>query len=532
MKAVIYARYSPGSRQTEQSIEGQMRDCYAFCQREDLQVVGEYIDRGITGRYDDRPEFQRMVQDAKKKQFDYIVVWKLDRFARNRYDSAVYKHKLREAGVRVLSAMENIGEGDESIILEAVLEASAEYYSRDVAKKVTRGLRESAMKGTSVGARAPFGYKVVKKHYCIDEEKAPLVKWMFEQYAAGVSKKEIIAELNRRGVRTYRGNPLTASSMHAVFRNRKYIGDWNYNGITMPVDVAPIITPELFNAVQEKLALVRNAPGARKARADYQLQGKIYCGYCGASMIGESGRSRSGEKHYYYACRTRKTKHACHKKNEKKDFLEWYVVEQTLEYVLRPERIQEIAMRVAAMYEEEFNGGRTKELQRRIGKLDLEINKCFDIVLQSTSRVVAQKAEEKADLLDMQKRELEIDLAKLELATGIQYTAADIAKWLQQFCKGDIMDKDFRRRIIDVFVNAVYLFDDHMVVFYNIRGGKQVSYIEMLDATAEITPDADSGPNDQLVRFSCASVHQDVSKPNQPRFIFKNGLFGCFFPRA
>ena len=144
--AVIYARFSSHA-QNEQSIEGQLRDCHAFAEREGLTVVGEYIDRAISGKSDDRPDFQRMIADAKKRAFQFVIVWKLDRFARNRYDSAIYKHKLKQCGVKVLSAMENIGDNPESIILEAVLEASAEYYSVDLSQKIKRGRHESAVKG-------------------------------------------------------------------------------------------------------------------------------------------------------------------------------------------------------------------------------------------------------------------------------------------------------------------------------------------------------------------------------------------------
>ncbi len=132
--AVIYARFSSHA-QNEQSIEGQLRICYEYAKREGLSVIEEYIDRALTGRSDDRPDFQRMISDARKKAFQYVIVYKLDRFTRNRYDSAIYKHKLKQCGVKVLSAMENIGDNPESIILEAVLEASAEYYSVDLSKK-------------------------------------------------------------------------------------------------------------------------------------------------------------------------------------------------------------------------------------------------------------------------------------------------------------------------------------------------------------------------------------------------------------
>ena len=184
LNAVIYARYS-SHNQTEQSIEGQLRDCYAFAEREGLQVIGEYIDRAITGRTDERPDFQRMIADARKQEFQRVIVWKFDRFSRDRYDSAIYKHKLKQCGVRVLSAMENVGEGDVSIILEALLEASAEQYSLDLSKKVLRGQRESRLKGTFLGGLTPIGYKLentltenghVARGVCVTDEEGHLLK--------------------------------------------------------------------------------------------------------------------------------------------------------------------------------------------------------------------------------------------------------------------------------------------------------------------------------------------------------------------
>ena len=508
MNAVIYARYSPGGRQTEQSIEGQLRDCYTFAEREGLKVVGEYIDRAISGTIDDRPDFQRMITDSKKKQFQRIIVWKLDRFARNRYDSAIYKHKLKQNNVRVLSAMENIGEGDESVILEAILEASAEYYSLDLSKKVKRGLRESVLKGSYTGGRPPIGYKIVDKKLVIDENKAPIIRYAFEQYASGVSKKKIIEELNAKGIRNSAGNPLTPASFQTALKNKKYIGIFMYGGEEVVGGCPAMIDESLFNKVQEKLAETKHSPAARKAYAEYLLQGKAYCGHCGARMVGESGKGKLGKKYYYYACSDKKKLHTCDKKNEKKDFLEWYVVEQTLLYVLTETRMEMIAKNVVAAYEKEFNNSKVKQLEKRVAKLERDINSAIDTILETSSQLVKDRMTVKAEELEAQKSDLEIDLSKLRIANGIRYTEKDIISWLKQFCNGDIMDESFRRRIIDVFINSVYIYDDRIVIFYNIRGGKQVSYIEMQEATEDAENENGGAISDTGVRISNASLHQ------------------------
>ena len=158
--AVIYARYSPGSKQNYQSIEGQLKECYAFAERSDLRVVREYVDEHLTGTNDKRTQFLQMIEDSKRKGFQFVVVYQLDRFARNRYDSATYKAKLKKNGVRVLSAKENITDDASGILIEGVLESMAEYYSAELSQKVKRGIAISASKCKFFGGGIPLGYKV------------------------------------------------------------------------------------------------------------------------------------------------------------------------------------------------------------------------------------------------------------------------------------------------------------------------------------------------------------------------------------
>lgn len=148
MKAVIYARYS-SDNQREESIEGQLRECLEYAGKNGITVIANYIDRAMTATSDNRPDFQRMIKDSYKRCFDMIIVWKLDRFSRDRYDSAHYKHILKKNGVKVVSAKENISDGPEGIILESMLEGMAEYYSAELSVKVKRGLKENAYITTS-----------------------------------------------------------------------------------------------------------------------------------------------------------------------------------------------------------------------------------------------------------------------------------------------------------------------------------------------------------------------------------------------
>lgn len=475
-KVVIYARYSSHGQQ-EQSIDGQLRDCYAFAERQGYSVLSEYIDRALTGRNDDRPDFQRMLADAKKRQFQYILVWKLDRFARNRYDSAVHKAELKKYGVRVISATENITDEPEGIMLEGLLESLAEYYSANLSKHVKRGQRESLLQGHIPGGTPPYGFKIVDKRLVADEEKAPVIRYVFEQYAKGVSKKEIFDTLNARGIRNAYGRPFNYSSLQHSLRNPKYIGKYTFGGVEVEGCCEALISEEVFNAVQKRLDAVKHAPAANKAREDYLLQGKAFCGHCGAPLVGESGHGHGGIYHYY-ACAEKKKRHSCDKKNEKKGFLEWYVVEQTVEYVLKPERIDYIAARIVAKYNEEFNDKQIKELQKQSARLDGEINAAVDASLTAPEKV-RPRYYEKIEQLETQKADIDLNISTLKIAAGHRYTKEQIAAWLKTFCNGDNLNPEFQRRIIDVLVNSVYIYDDKIVIYYNVKGGKQISYMEM-----------------------------------------------------
>ena len=183
--AVNYLRYS-SENQTEQSIEGQMRVCQEYAERNGILIVANYIDRAMTGTNDNRPDFQRMIKDSAKREWDYVLVYKFDRFSRNKYETAIYKKALRDNGVKVISATELIPDSPEGIIFESMLEGYAEYYSAELSQKVRRGMNETRLKGNYTGGHILYGYKKQEKKLVIDEERAEVVRFIFEQYSIGV----------------------------------------------------------------------------------------------------------------------------------------------------------------------------------------------------------------------------------------------------------------------------------------------------------------------------------------------------------
>lgn len=333
MKAVIYARYS-SDNQREESIEGQIRECTAFAEKNGVTILRHYIDRAFSAKTDNRPEFQNMVKDSGRRLYDMVIVWKLDRFARNRYDSARYKATLKKNGVKVVSATEVISDGAEGIILESVLEGYAEYYSADLSEKVVRGMTENALKSKYNGGTLPIGYMIDSEQYFqLDPLTAPFVLEAFKRYAEGATMKEIRDYLNGQGVKNTRGQPLTYNSIQHLLNNRRYIGEYTYRDIVVPEGIPAIVPQDLFDRVQERLAKNKKAPARHKAEDDYLLTTKLFCGYCGAYLCGESGTSHTGNTHHYYKCVSVKKKRTeCHKKSVHKEWIEDLVVGERLKH--------------------------------------------------------------------------------------------------------------------------------------------------------------------------------------------------------
>lgn len=249
--AVVYARYSSHS-QGEQSIEGQLSNARDYAAAHGYTIVHEYVDRAKSGRTDNRAEFQQMLKDTAKRQFSVIILWKVDRFGRNREEIAINKMKCRKNGVRVEYVAETIPDSPEGVILESVLEGFAEYYSLQLSQNIRRGRAESAEKCQSLGGNRPLGYKTgPDKKFVIDENTAPTVKMIFTMYADGKTVTEIVDKLNELGLRTLRGGPFTKNSLHSILKNKKYIGIYEYQGREIKDGVPRIIEDDVFNKVQE-----------------------------------------------------------------------------------------------------------------------------------------------------------------------------------------------------------------------------------------------------------------------------------------
>lgn len=477
---VIYARYSSAG-QNDQSIDGQLAKCHEYAAQRGYRVVGEYCDRALSGRYaETRPEFQRMIADSSKRAFDFVLVWKLDRFSRDRYDSAIYKKKLRSNGVRVLSVTEGVDEGAESVLLEAILEAMAEEYSRQLAQNVRRGMNQNAEKALSNGGTIPLGYRVVDKRYEIDEATAPIIRYIHEAYLNGQTQKQIVEGCRERGYRNQRGQALTIHAVGRILRSQKYAGVYQYADVVLEDAIPAIISPNVKQQVLSRLSASARAPGHGKAKAEYLLHGKLFCGCCGSPMVGECGKSSTGATHYYYTCSKRKRFHDCKKRNERKDALEQYVVEYITTYILTDAWISNAADRVVAEYQKSYNASGIKPLERQLREADKELNVLVDSLIKTTSAVAIAKINERIEAAEARKRTIEDDLTHLRIASRATIQKSDVIAWLSQFRSGSPLDMEYRKKIIELFVNAIYIYDDHLKMFFNVHPSAQITHPESL----------------------------------------------------
>ena len=475
MKAVIYARYS-SDNQREESIEGQLRECKEFAEKNDIVIIGEYIDRALSAKTDNRPNFQKMIKDSYRKVFDTVIVWKVDRFARNRYDSAHYKNILKKNGVKVISAKEHISEGAEGIILEAMLEGYAEYYSVELAEKINRGLTENALKGKLNGGSIPIGYVLTKeKSLAIDEETAPIVVEVFTRYADGEKMTTIANDMALRGVKSKNGNQLTLHVVHHMLKNRRYLGEYRFRDIVHPHAFPAIISEELFERVQKKMAKNQKAPARHKAEDDYILTTKLKCGKCGSFMVGESGTSKTGVVHHYYKCATAKRHKDCDKKSVKKDWIEDLVVNYTMNIVMDDELIETIADRIIYLLSQENT--KIPQLQAKLKEVDGYINNMLDAIQQGLFNASAKK---RLDDLEQTKAEIETAILSEQLQKP-EITKDHILCYIERYRNINVNDLESRKRLIDTFVNSIYLYDDKVVFTFNYKDGTKEVTLEELE---------------------------------------------------
>lgn len=469
--AVAYARYSSAG-QRDVSIEQQLMDIRAFAKREGYTVVHEYADHARSGFKNSaaRTAFQSMMASADSGTFDTVICWKVDRFGRNREESALFKGRLRRFGVKVLYAMEPIPEGSAGVLLEGMLEATAEWYSRQLSENVLRGMSDNARRCLYNGTRV-YGYTSDPEgHYVIQPEEAAVVRDIFRLYRSGYSAAMIARELNGRGLTTWRGNPFCAQVILKMISNERYTGVYIWGNHRSPGGMPAIISQVDFEEAQHMKK--KTARHVEQGAVDFLLTGKAFCGLCGSAMVGDSGTSKLGNRYYYYSCYHRKHDKSCGKKSVKKELLEDTVISFVLDHVLSDAEIGKIADAVMALQAKELQTSPLAAMEAEYKEICKKIDRINDAICEgiwnSSTSARLKELEDQAETLRVSVETLRYSQAQLLDRDRVLF-------FLHRFTTGDRNDPLLRRRIIETFINAVYVYDDHLkIVINNVEGNEKI----------------------------------------------------------
>ena len=466
---VIYARYSSHA-QKDASIEQQIRECMDYAKTQGIHIMATYSDRAVTGKTDRRADFQRMMRDAEKGKFRYVIAWKSNRMGRNMLQAMMNEAKLNELGVRVLYTEEDFDDTAAGrFALRSMMNVN-QFYSENMAEDIKRGLYDNASKCKVANGGLPLGYKKGDDmRYVLDPPNDEIVREIFGRVACGEPFVDIAADLNARGVTTSRGKPWGRNSFHALLTNERYTGVYIYGDIRIEGGVPQIVDKGLFLRVQEVLKTKKNPQGRHRSNGDYLLTGKLFCGHCKSPMVGVSGTGKSGKLHHYYVCQKKRMEKACNKETVRRDKVEQIVAESIREYILRDdvmEWIADSAMSFAKEYRE----------QTCVGMLEAQLaeNKraTKNLLTAIEQGIITPTTKER--LLELE-REQSILVSKLaeEQASLLDYSRDDIISAMSLYRNGSIEDKSFRSKLFDTFLVAVYLYDDHFKVEFNITGVKK-----------------------------------------------------------
>lgn len=509
---VIYARYS-SHNQTECSIEGQIEECKRYAELNDYNVINTYIDRAKSGTKDNREEFLKMIEDSKKKEFKYIIVYQLDRFARNRYDSAIYKKELKTRDIRVLSSRENITEDASGVLMESMLEGMAEYYSLELGQKVKRGMNYNGENFYYNGGTVPLGFKlqeitiniensikpIIKKKYILDNEKASIVQKIFEMYANGSKMVEIISTLNSLGVKTAYNKSFNKSSIRRILENKKYIGTYTYNGIETSDAIPRIVSDELFNRVQMELVKNGLAPSRNRAKNEYLLTGKLYCGDCKEKMTGTSGTSKTKELHTYYICKNSKAHKNCTKKRIKKDYLEDLVV-LFAKKTLTNENIDKIAKKIVDIANNEQNNQVLKTINKNIKENEKKKNNLLQAIAECEDAIVRKTLFDEIAKLTQLDTIYNNALIE-EKSKHLQLNYKEVKYFLTRIKNNNINDFKYKKMLINILINKVYIYQNKAVIVYNVSNVKQEIDLSLINNIECSLVDANALPNRNLLQL-------------------------------
>ena len=480
----------------DESIDAQIRAIEEYADKNNIKIVNKFIDRAKSATSDKRPAFQEMIKycEEDKTGVSMVIVHKLDRFSRDKYDSVKYKQRLKMKGISVISVTEKLDNSPESVILESVIEGMAQYYSANLAREVAKGQRENALRAMHNGGDAPLGYDVAfDKTYLVNEEEAQAVKIIFDMYVNGYSYGNIIDKLNNLGYKTKRGNKFGKNSLHGILNNEKYTGVYVFNKtqrkgvngkrnghkqkseeeiIKVEGGMPKIIDKEVFLQAQEMMQKRKKAPGSHKATTLYLLTGIIRCGECGHAMQGNKRKDKYGNDYISYRCGCRKQKRDCKNKEIKRDYLEEFILTELEKHILNDEAILVLSKELNERLKAKSNNNQEmlNNLRSKLEKVNKEIENILNAIM---SGIVNSMLKDKLDELEQVKLNLELQINELSIESNgvesVDITEDQIRSMFSKF-KEFVLTRNLPecKKFISDYIKEVVVYRDHIEVIFNV----------------------------------------------------------------
>lgn len=483
---VLYGRYS-SHNQKDISVEQQFEKGYELAAEYGIRIIDTYADRAVSGRTDKRKDFQRMMSEAAKGKFRYVIAWKSNRMGRNMLEALINEARLQELGVRVLYVEEDFDDTAAGRFAARSMMNVNQFYSENMAEDIKRGLYDNASNCMVANGHLPYGYKRDETlHYVIDEPKAAVIREIFTRVAAGEPFVDIMNSLNARGIKTSYNRPWGRSSFQKILSNERYRGIYIYGDVRKEDGIPRIISDELFFKVQEVITTKKNPQGRHRVNGDYLLTGKLFCGKCKSPMVGISGTGRSGKLHYYYVCQKHRTEKTCDKKNVRRDEIELQVAQAIKDYALKDDVIEWIADSTVAYNERKEAESKVGILEDQLAGTERGIKNIMSAIEQG---IITETTKSRLVELESERATIKAKIAAAR-ADIVTVSRDDIISGLEMFRDGDVYDKKYQARLFDTFLVAVYVYDDDLRLVFSFSGNKNTIQIPIESAVNAVENNA------------------------------------------
>lgn len=465
--AIAYYRYSSHA-QNEASIDQQREAAIEYAKGHGYKIIREYEDAAISGTTDQRPGFQLMLSEVGKIRPAVLIMWKSDRLGRDVAIVTLAKKQIREAGCSIeLVAEMSPEDSPEGTLMERIMDAQAEFYSKQLAVNIQRGMNYNASHALYNGHKI-LGYDVDEnKKYIVDPSTAPFVQRIFNEYANGKPMKEIMDDLDKQGVRSNKGNKITINSLRKILSNRAYLGEYRYSDYVIEGGIPALVDEDTFNQVQERFKLNKRNGSQRAKGLDennaprYWLTGKLYCGECNETMQGVSGTSKTGAKHYYYYCKAYRRKKCSHKPI-KKDEIEKLVIDILDMFLKDTENLVSLAVDIADYYNKTYSD--TKYLESLEAKRKETEKGLANIIKAIESGIFSDTIQERLLQLEETKKALNEAIETENMKQALCEDSHSIQAYFEKYMNTDFENAEMRDAVLEYFVDKIFLYEDKLVI--------------------------------------------------------------------